>query len=56
MHIDRLRWLVQEGKHLTLEGAAEIAKAAPSILYEWEAVHSAWEVATRRRSGKVIER
>lgn len=32
MHVDRLRWLVREKKHLTLDGAVEIAKAAPSLL------------------------
>jgi hypothetical protein len=33
---DRLRWLVRERKHLTLDGAVEIAKAAPDLLREME--------------------
>lgn len=33
---DRLRWLVREGKHLTLDGAVEIAKASPDLLREIE--------------------
>lgn len=45
MHIDRLRWLVRENKHLTLEGAVEIAKAAPALLHEMEALERAWKKA-----------
>lgn len=32
----RLRWLVRERKYLTLDGAAEIARAAPDLLAEIE--------------------
>ncbi len=32
MDEDRLRWLVIEHKHMTLEGASEIAKNAPALL------------------------
>lgn len=37
MHVDRLRALVQCGDHLKLDGAVEIAKAAPMILRMLEA-------------------
>ena len=41
MHTDRLRWLVNERKHLTIDGAAEIAKAADAILADIERLRSA---------------
>lgn len=37
---DRLRWLVRERKYLTLDGAVEIAKAAPDLLAEIERLGS----------------
>lgn len=37
---DRLRWLVQERKHMTLYGAVEIAKGAPDLLKEIERLQS----------------
>jgi hypothetical protein len=45
MDIDRLRWLVREGKHLTIDGAVEIAKAAPDLLFQMEALDRAWKAA-----------
>ncbi len=45
MHVDRLRRLVKEGRHLTLDGAVEIAKAAPELLREMEALERAWKKA-----------
>lgn len=41
--VDRLRWLVREHKHLTLDGASEIAKAAPDMLAEIERLRVALE-------------
>lgn len=36
MHVDRLRYLVRERLHTSLEGAREIALAAPKILAQLE--------------------
>lgn len=42
---DRLRWLVLEQKHLTLDGAVEIAKAAPDLLAEIERLSGMYQIS-----------
>jgi hypothetical protein len=50
MNVDRLRWLINHGEHVSLDGAAEIAKAAPELLAELERLgapgktHKRWAV------------
>jgi hypothetical protein len=36
MHVDRLRWLVENKRHYAIDGAGEIARAAPELLAEIE--------------------
>lgn len=52
MDADRLRWLIHHGKHLTLDGAAEIARAAPAILAEIDRLTRACEGARSALSGE----
>lgn len=55
MQIDRLRWLVKNNKYLTIDGAAEIAKAAPSILRALEAgIKSPVDISRDIKSGMEI--